>query len=152
MVFTLCGALKQNCSKNFSNSSINYWLINVNYYSIKILQYNVLRCYGTPLYCDLLLSKKKNKSKYKDIFFYLSFPNLLPIIVAQWVRVLSTNLEVMSLNPAWPVGLLYIVPSPKIKHLFFGYILQNLKILNWWQYFDYNFLLSTLIDRCPIPP
>lgn len=54
------------------------------------------------------LSKKKNKSKYKDIYFYLSFPNLLPIIVAQ-----STNLEVMSLNPAWPVGLLYIVPSPK---------------------------------------
>lgn len=101
MVFTLCGALKQNCSKNFSNSSINYWLINVNYYSIKILQYNLLRCYGTPLYYDLLLKKKKNKSKYKDIYFFIYLSQICYLTLwHQWVRVLSTNLEVMSLIPA----------------------------------------------------
>lgn len=111
MVFTLCGALKQNCSKNFSNSSINYWLINVNYYSIKILQYNVLRCYGTPLYYDLLLKKKKNKSKYKDIYFFIYLSQICYLIL--WHNELECYLRIWKSWVWFPLGLLYIVPSPK---------------------------------------
>lgn len=92
---------------------------------------------------------KKIKASIK-IYFFIYLSQICYLIL--WHNELECYLRIWKSWVWIPLGQwgFYILYLPqKMKHLFFGYVLLNRKILNWWQYFDYNFFFIYINRQVP---